>query len=215
MVANAEPRRLKPEPTIDPTATVIGCRFGVWTEVGPRVDIRESVLDDYSYVCNDSEVIYARIGKFCSIAAHVRINPGNHPLDRAALHHFTYRSRQFGLADSDDEGFFEWRRSFPVVLGHDVWIGHGAVLLPGVTVGTGAAVGAGAVVSGDVEPFTVVAGVPARPLRRRFPQAIEEGLLRIRWWDWPRERIEAAVGDFRRLDAAGFVAKYVRAGGDG
>ena len=75
-----------------------------------------------------------------------------------------YRSSAYGLGP-DDPAFFEWRRSSPVTLGHDVWIGHGAVVLPSVSIGNGAAVGAGAIVTKDVPPFAVVAGNPARVVR--------------------------------------------------
>lgn len=200
-------KRLGPTPTIDPTASVTDSHLGEWTEVGARTQIVASSLDDYSYICNDGDVICAEIGKFCSIAAQVRINPGNHPLDRAALHHFTYRSEQFDLGE-DDDGFFDWRRGYPVVIDHNVWIGHGAILLPGVRVGSGAAVAAGAVVSRDVAEFTVVAGVPAKPIRERFPRSVQEGLLAIGWWHWPHQRLLAALPDFRRLDARAFVEKY-------
>ena len=144
-------------PRIDPTAHVRDLTLGAWTSVVPRTTIAETVMGDYSYVVNDSSIIYADIGKFCSIAAHTRINPGNHPLHRIALHHFTYRSLGNELGPEDDGEFFDWRRNHKVTLGHDVWIGHGAVILPGVTIGTGAGVGAGAVVSKDVLPFAVVA----------------------------------------------------------
>ena len=201
------PKALSAEPTVHPTAEIRDSQLGAWTEVGARACLTETVLGDYSYVCKDSDVIYTEIGKFCSIAAHCRINPGNHPLDRAALHHFTYRARLFEMGE-DNDAFFDWRRGYRVVLGHDVWVGHGAIILPGVTIGTGAAVAAGAVVSKDVAPFTVVTGVPARPLRPRFPADIQERLLAIAWWDWPRARLEAALDDFRALDAAAFAAKY-------
>ena len=194
-------------PTIDPTATVRSSHLGIFTEVGARTSIVESVLGDYSYVVHDASIIYAEIGKFCSIAASVRINPGNHPLERAALHHFTYRSRQFGLGE-DDPAFFDWRREHKVTIGDDVWIGHGATVLPGVTIGTGAAIGAGAVVSRDVPPFTIVAGVPARPIRERFPKPVQKGLLAVAWWNWSHDRLRNALDDFRVLSAAGFVKKY-------
>jgi phosphonate metabolism protein (transferase hexapeptide repeat family) len=167
-------------------------------------------MGDYSYVVNDSSIIYSEIGKFCSIAAHTRINPGNHPLDRAALHHFTYRSLSYRLGPEDDADFFEWRRSHKVTLGNDVWIGHGAVLLPGVTIGTGAAIGSGAVVSKDVPPFAVAVGVPARVIRYRFDQETQEALLRIAWWDWPREQLSAALEDFRKLTIGDFIRKFGR-----
>jgi phosphonate metabolism protein (transferase hexapeptide repeat family) len=196
------------EPRIDPTAVVKDSTLGVWTTVGARTQIQETVFGDYAYVTNDCDIIYSRIGKFCSIASHVRINPGNHPLWRAALHHFSYRSRSYDLHPEDDHEFFEWRRSHPVVLGEDVWVGHGAILLPGVKIGTGAVVGAGAVVTKDVPPFTIVAGVPAKKVRRRVPPEVEAALMRIRWWDWPHEKLADALEDFRKLDAGEFAAKY-------
>ena len=194
-------------PDIHPQAVVLQSRLGCCVEVAARTQIAESFIDDYTYVMNDGDVIYSHIGKFCSIASHVRINPGNHPLERAALHHFTYRSAQYGLGE-DDDAFFDWRRSYPVRLGHDVWIGHGAVVLPGVTIGTGAAVGAGSIVTRDVPAFAVVAGNPARIIRERFPRRIQEGLLQLAWWDWPRGALRAALDDFRSLPAEAFVDRY-------
>ncbi len=201
-------RQLSEVPWIDPTASVRDSQLGAWTAVGARTTIAESVMGDYSYVVNDSSIIYTTMGKFCSIAAHTRLNPGNHPLSRAALHHFTYRSLSYQLGEDDDAEFFAWRRSHAVTLGHDVWIGHGAVVLPGVTIGTGAAVGAGAVVSRDVEPFAVVSGFPARLLRWRFDEPVREKLLALAWWNWSREGLRLALADFRRLRAEELVEKY-------
>jgi hypothetical protein len=200
-------KMLGAQPLIHPEAIVLESELGAWTEVGARASLTETVLGDYSYVIHDSQIIYTQIGKFCSIASFVRINPGNHPLDRAALHHFSYRSRQFALGE-DDETFFAWRRAHKVTVGHDVWVGHNATILPGVTVGTGAAIGAAAVVTRDVAPFQIVVGVPARPVRSRFPEAIQEGLLRIAWWNWPPEKLRPALCDFRSLSAAEFIEKY-------
>ncbi len=196
------------QPLIHPEAVVVDSHLGVWTEVGARASLTKTVLGDYSYVIHDSDIIYTRIGKFCSIASFVRINPGNHPLHRAALHHFSYRSRQFALGEDDDVAFFSWRRSYSVTLGHDVWVGHNATIMPGVTVGTGAAIGAGAIVTRDIPPFQIVAGVPARVIRERFPEEVQQSLLRIAWWDWPPEKLRLALPDFRRLSAQQFVEKY-------
>src|SRR5215475_12846433 len=159
---------LSETPAIHPTANVRESHLGAWTAVGARTTIAETTMGDYSYVVNDSSIIYSEIGKFCSIAAHTRINPGNHPMERPALHHFTYRSLSYQLGADDDAAFFDWRRAHKVVLGNDVWIGHGAIILPGRKIGTGAAIGAGAVVSKDVPAYAVVAGVPAKVIRFRF-----------------------------------------------
>jgi phosphonate metabolism protein (transferase hexapeptide repeat family) len=199
--------RLSEAPTIHESARVRDCTLGRWTEIQAGVSMTETTLGDYSYVVHGTEIIYATIGKFCSIAAYARINPGNHPLHRAALHHFTYRAAMFEMGE-DDSAFFDWRRSFPVTLGNDVWIGHGAVVLPGVKVGTGAAVGANAVVSRDVPDFAVVAGVPARVLRFRFSEAVRAALLRLAWWDWDHATLAARLPDFRALGAEAFCAKY-------
>lgn len=205
--ADTAGKHLGDAPSIHPTARVRDSRFGRYCEVGAGTRVAETGFGDYSYVAGGSDIIYAEIGRFCSIAAAVRINPGNHPLDRVALNHFTYRSAAYGLGD-DDAAFFDWRRSHKVTLGHDVWIGHGAVILPGVTLGTGCAIGAGAVATKDVPPFAIVVGVPGRVLRYRFPPEIVARLLALAWWDWPHVRLGEALQDFRTLDAAAFCKKY-------
>lgn len=207
-----KPGQLSPEPTVDESALVVGSRLGAWTEVGPRSELHEVELGDYSYVCTGCHLMYCQVGKFVNIANNARINPSNHPYQRATLHHFTYRSSQYGFGP-DDESIFDWRKNQQkVIIGHDVWIGHGAVVLPGVTIGNGAIVAAGAVVSHDVEPYTIVAGVPANFKKIRFPKAVAENLEKIRWWDFSHEELGRALSDFRSLDVLGFIEKYQRNG---
>ncbi len=201
-------KKLGLEPLIDPTAKVHLATLGRYTEIGARTSFAESSMGDYSYVVNDADVIYATIGKFCSIAAHTRINPGNHPMQRASQSHFTYRASAYFDDAQDDAGFFAWRRSTPVTIGHDVWIGHGAIILPGRAIGTGAVVAGGAVVTKDVPDYTIVAGNPARIIRRRFPEAIAERLQALAWWDWEHAALRAALADFRALSVEVFLERY-------
>src|SRR6202047_508585 len=169
-------KMLSVEPTIDPTAKLHDTRLGAYCEVGARTILHEVSMDDYSYVVNDAEITYATIGKFCSIAAMTRINPGNHPMQRASQAHFTYRASAYFEGESDEAEFFEWRGGHRVHLGHDVVISHGAIILPGRSVGTGAVIAAGAVVTKDVPAYTIVAGNPARMIRRRFPEDVTNRL---------------------------------------
>src|SRR5215831_7831080 len=161
-------RTLSTVPLIDPTASVRDSRLGVYSEVGARTKLLEVEVGDYSYVVNDSDIAYTTVGKFCSIAAMTRINPGNHPMQRASQSHFTYRASAYFAGEADEDEFFARRRALPVVIAHDVWIGHGAIVLPGRTIGIGAVIAAGAVVTKDVAPYAIVAGNPARVIRPRF-----------------------------------------------
>lgn len=149
---------------------------------GPERFETENVLYHYDFI-GDRLVI----GRFCAIAtgATFMMNGGNHVTSGFS----TYPFMIFGQG---------WERVVPdfpnrgdTVIGNDVWIGHSATIMPGITIGDGAIVAAKAVVSADVRPYAVVAGNPAREVRRRFDDAVVAELLRLRWWEWPVERITA------------------------
>ena len=200
--------RLGQTALVSPTATIEDSVLGAYVEIGERTRISHSVFGDYSYIMEDGQVLFAEIGKFCSIASNVRINAPNHPMARASQHHFTYRSQDYFEGAASDEAIFAWRRQNAVTVGHDVWIGHAAILTAGVTVETGAVVAAGAVVTKSVDAYQIVAGVPARPVKVRFPVEIAQRLEALAWWNWSHHDIHRALGDFRSLPIEAFLEKY-------
>lgn len=214
MTVSDEPRRHSPtasrdgEPRVHGSVSLRNATLGRFTEVKERVQFWDSTLGDYSYIERHSEVIYSAIGKFCAIASDVRINALNHPMDRISQHKITYRPNEYFVGTKIDKAFRESRIEDAVEIGHDVWIGHGAIILPGVKIGHGAVVAAGAVVTKHVEPYAVVAGVPARFVKWRFPPSISVRIISLSWWDWEHDRLAKAVDDMRALSAEQFLEKY-------
>jgi phosphonate metabolism protein (transferase hexapeptide repeat family) len=193
---------------VHPTVTLREARIGQCCEVLEHTRFEYATMGDYSYIGSHGMVADADIGKFTAIAAYVRIGPPNHPMDRPSLHRFTYCPEYYDSTATRDRGFFTDRRADRVTIGHDVWIGHGVIVLAGVTIGNGAVLAAGAVVAKDVPPYTIVGGVPARPIRERFPKEIAERLTKMAWWDWPFETIMQRLQDFQSNDVAAFCDKW-------
>jgi phosphonate metabolism protein (transferase hexapeptide repeat family) len=195
-------------PRIHGSAKLREVELGRFTIISERVVMAECSLGDYSYLSRNSEAIYATIGKFCSIAADVRINAVNHPIDRISQHNITYRPNEFFLHAKVDKEFREWRSAARVIIGHDVWIGHGAIILPGIKIGHGAVIASGAVVTKSVEPYAIVAGVPAKRIKWRFPKSIRTRIIKLAWWDWSHDALAKAVDDMRVLSVEAFLAKW-------
>ncbi|MHA6691441.1 DapH/DapD/GlmU-related protein [Devosia sp. A449] len=200
--------RLSEKPSVHPTANVVGSTLGRYTEVGAGSSVSRSTLGDYSYCVENTQIAYAQIGKFANIASHVRIYASMHPMERASLHHFTYRSAWYFEGEADDQEFFDWRAGQGITIGHDTWIGHGAVIMPGVTIGNGAIIGSNAVVTKDVADFAIAVGVPARTIKQRFSDDVAGRLDALAWWDWDHETLHAALPDFRKLGIEAFLEKY-------
>lgn len=200
--------KLSKEPSIAKTASIVNSHLGCYTEIMDYVSIEDSFIGDYSYVCEYTIISYSVIGKFVSIAPMVRINAPNHPVERVSQHHFTYRSEKYGFTLEKDESFFYWRNLQKVEIGHDVWIGHGSVILPSVKIGNGAVIGSMSVVTKDVPPYTIVAGNPARIIRKRFSKKVADAIENTKWWDWPYEMIKERLDDFK--DIRRFLYKYSR-----
>lgn len=151
----------------------------------PRLFEQNNVL--YHYPVNGDRLI---IGKFCSIACGAKFlfNSANHSLASLSTYPFPIFYEEWGLNIQDVAA--AWDNKGDIVIGNDVWIGYEAVVLAGVTIGDGAVIGARAVVTKDVPPYAVVGGVPARLIRRRFPDDTISALLALKWWDWPADKIK-------------------------
>lgn len=195
-------------PLIHPDCEIANSTFGAYCEVGRGSRVLNSTFGDYAYCDRHADIANCAVGKFANIAALTRIGPTDHPWRNAAQHHFLYRSAAYWDDVENDPAFFAHRASRRCTLGHDCWIGHGAIIKPEVTVGIGAIVASGAVVTRDVPPFTIVAGVPAQPIRARFPEAVIDRLLALAWWDWSHDRLRAALEDFRALPAEEFLERH-------
>lgn len=163
----------------------------------PRDFEKNNVL--YHYPVNRDRLI---IGRFCSIACGAKFlfTSANHAMRSLSTYPFPIFFEEWGLdrtrvADA-------WDNKGDIVVGSDVWIGYEAVILSGVTIGDGAIIGARAVVTRDVPPYAIVGGVPARLIRKRFDDKTIETLLRLKWWNWPSEKIARHIAAIQngRLD---------------
>lgn len=196
------------EPRIQDGCSITESTFGRYVEIGMGSRVAYSEIGDYSYCDRYADIANAQVGKFANIASFVRIGATDHPLTTASLHHFLYRSSEFWDDVEYDADWFAKRRARRATIGHDTWLGHNCQIKPEIHVGHGAVVAAGAVVTKDVDPYVIVAGVPAKPLRPRQPPEVAERLIALAWWDWDHARLRAALMDFRALDAVAFLEKY-------
>ena len=154
----------------------------------PRDFQQNNVL--YHYPVNHDRLV---IGKFCSIACGAKFlfNSANHTLRSLSTYPFPIFFEEWNLDAAEVAS--AWDNKGDIIVGNDVWIGYEAVIMAGVTIGDGAIIGTRAVVTKDVPPYTIVGGVPAKPLRKRFPEKTISELLALKWWDWPVDRIQRTL----------------------
>lgn len=154
----------------------------------PREFEKNNVL--YHYPINGDKLI---IGKFCSIACGAKLlfTSANHKMSSLSTYPFPIFYEEWGLDAKDICN--AWDNKGNIIIGNDVWIGYEAVIMAGVTIGDGAIIGTRAVVTKDVPPYTIVGGVPAKHIRKRFDDATVERLIKLRWWDWEHEKIAQSI----------------------
>lgn len=144
----------------------------------------------YHYPINHERLI---IGKFCSIACGTKFlfNSANHTLKSLSTYTFPLFYEDWNLEKSNITT--AWDNKGDIIIGNDVWIGYKAIIMAGVHVGNGAIIAAHAVVTKDVQPYTIVGGVPARFIRKRFNEEIIQELEKLKWWNWPIEKIRRCL----------------------
>lgn len=181
---------------------------------GPNIEIGDyTMYNDYVHDPRDFEknnVLYhypvngdkLKIGKFCSIACGAKFlfTSANHTLRSLSTYPFPIFFEEWGL---DAKNICEaWDNKGDIVIGNDVWIGFEAVILSGVTIGDGAIIGTRAVVTKDVPPYTIVGGIPAKPIRKRFDDETISQLEALNWWDWDEETIRNNISAIQSGDIA-------------
>lgn len=154
----------------------------------PRDFEKSNVL--YHYPINHDRLT---IGKFCSIACGAKFifNCANHTLKSLSTYTFPLFFEEWDLPKS--EVATAWDNKGDIIIGNDVWIGYDAVIMAGVHIGDGAIIGTRAVVTKDVEPYSIVGGVPAKEIRKRFAPDVVAKLLELKWWNWPSEKIKTHI----------------------
>lgn len=163
----------------------------------PRDFEKNNVL--YHYPVNGDKL---KIGKFCSIACGAKFlfTSANHTMRSLSTYPFPIFFEEWEL---DAKGICEaWDNKGDIVIGNDVWIGFEAVILSGVTIGDGAIIGTRAVVTKDVPPYTIVGGIPAKPIRKRFDDETIAQLEALNWWDWDEETIRNNISAIQSGDIA-------------
>ena len=172
------------------------------TFVKPAVKNPNIIVGDFTYIADsdfESHVTHHYdfigdkliIGKFCQIAAGVEfvMNGANHQMNAAT----TYPFYIFGTWEQNAPAQSDLPLKGDTVIGNDVWIGQNATILPGVHIGDGAIIGANSVVASDVAPYTIVAGNPAKLIRKRFDNELTALLLKFKWWDKSIDDINSLI----------------------
>ncbi|GHU68144.1 hypothetical protein FACS189413_04350 [Bacteroidia bacterium] len=160
--------------------------------------IFRSSIGSYSYVGKGTSIVCADMGKFCSIAGSSLIGMGRHSMSYISTSSlFTAKKNGTGSSWTKGMHFEEYQK---ITIGNDVWIGTRVIVMGGVTIGDGVVIGAGAIITKNVPPYAVVAGVPSKIIKYRFPSEITEKLLELQWWNFPVKYLKKNITLFQSDD---------------
>ena len=167
------------------------CQIGDYVSINRRNYILRSSIGEFTYTGIGTMIRSSVVGKYCSLSWNVSIGGGDHVFDHITTHpKWRFNMMSDNIEHKDNKELQErFEKQADCVIENDVWIATNAVILRGVTIGNGAVIGAGAVVTKDVEPYTIVVGVPAKPIKKRFDDKTISELQEIQWWNWPIEII--------------------------
>lgn len=179
-------------------------KLGKNVKIAPRYLLSNVIIGDFTYISSNSSIRNTLIGKYCSIGENFISGAAIHPTKCVSTSPLFYSTRkQCGKVIVDKNTIEEYK---PVKIGNDVFIGANVTILSGVTIGDGAILAAGAVVVKNVDPYSIVGGVPAKHIKYRFDTYIINRLLEIKWWNWTEEKQSIIVDYFKNIED--FIKKY-------
>jgi acetyltransferase-like isoleucine patch superfamily enzyme len=170
-------------------------KIGMYTTIYDEVTISNSQLDDYVYIASKTNISNCKIGKFCSIGPNVKVGLAIHPTNFLSTFPAFFSTRKQCQITFSDMDYFE--EATTNTIGNDVWIGAYSVILGNVTIGDGAIIAAGSIVTKDVAPYSIVGGVPAKLIKKRFNENKIDELLKLKWWEKDMEWIENNISSFQ------------------
>lgn len=188
-----------------------GCSFEGHNSVGNNTYLSGTSLGYGSFVGFGCEFSNCKIGRYCSLGSNIRVVSATHPLSGFISTHPAFFSDTYWFHYVKESKFKEHLTNedgYECTIGNDVWIGDNVLILGGCKIGDGAVIGMGSIVRHDVPPYTIVAGIPAKEIRKRFSGETIESLKRIEWWNKPIKWIEANAEEFSNVEL--FVNKYAK-----
>jgi acetyltransferase-like isoleucine patch superfamily enzyme len=183
------------------------CFFEGYNALYNNISFLNSRLGIGTYIANNSHINYTKIGKFCAIGENVRTYVGLHPTSNFLSIHpsfFSLRKQSnFTFVKNqlfDEHKFLDFDRKYVCEIGNDVWIGNNVTILDGIIIGDGAIIASGAVVSKNVEPYTIVGGIPAKFIKKRFSIEQINELITIKWWDWDFKKLSEVAQSYQSIE---------------